>query len=212
MFTKIKKVLVLSAHADDMELGCGGTVHRLIQEGKEVYSLVMSLNKKGLASKFSEQEIVDECMRSASVLGIDKENIFIEKFENRIFPEQRQAILDTIIHYRDKIKPDLVITGSLDDMHQDHVVLAHESFRAFKDYNLISYGFDWNRLNKKADFYFVISEENLQAKIQAVMSYQSQVAGRDYFSENYIRSWAVVRGVEVKQKYAESFQIVRLVV
>ncbi len=211
MLHSAQKVLIVSAHADDMELGCGGTVYKLLQEGKDVHHVILSYNLKGASSKFSADEVEKEVYASAQVLGLKKENIYIEKFENRIFPAHRQEILDTLWKYRKSVQPDLVFTGALDDMHQDHVVVAEESFRAFKDCNIISYGFDWNRIDKHVDFYSVLSEEALRKKIAAAQCYTSQVEGRAYFSEEYIRSWAITRGVEIKERYAEAFDVVRLV-
>ncbi|OHA58431.1 MAG: hypothetical protein A2571_01475 [Candidatus Vogelbacteria bacterium RIFOXYD1_FULL_44_32] len=212
MFSQAKKVLIISAHADDMEIGCGGTVQKLLKEGKDVYQLILSLNMKGASDKFSEDQIRAEVYASAKVLGLPQENIFFERFENRVFPEHRQEILDTLWVYHRKLNPDVVFTMALDDMHQDHVTVAVESFRAFKECTLLSYGYDWNRLNKTADFYNVLSEEELTKKITAVQCYQSQQDGRAYFSPEYIRSWAIARGVEIKERYAEAFNIIRFIV
>lgn len=211
MFTRAQKILIISAHADDMEIGCGATVHKLAKQEKEIYSLILSLNMKGASAAFTKENITAEVHKSASILGLKKENIFIENFENRIFPRQRQEILDCLWEYNRKLNPDVVFTSALDDMHQDHVIVAQESFRAFKHTNLLSYGFDWNRLEKAVDFYSVISEEDLQKKIEATLSYKSQADGRSYFSEEYIRSWAIARGVEIKERYAEAFQNIRLI-
>ena len=60
MFNDVNKILVIGAHADDMEIGCGGTVHKLIQQGKEVYLLTLSFNLKGMSSSFSEGQIKEE--------------------------------------------------------------------------------------------------------------------------------------------------------
>lgn len=211
MFHQAKKVLIVSAHADDMEIGCGGTVHRLLKEGKEVYQLILSLNLKGVPKGFTPEDIIKEVHASAKVLGLKKENIFIEQFENRVFPSYRQPILDTLWKYRRKLKPDIVLTMSLDDMHQDHVIVAQESFRAFKECNIVSYGYDWNRLNKMADFYSVLSEKELDKKIKAIGCYKSQQDGRPYFSPEYIKAWAITRGVEIKERYAEAFDVIRLI-
>ncbi len=211
MLDGVKKILIICAHADDMEIGCGATVHKLLKQGKEVYELILSFNLKGASSKFTRENIRREVYNSSKVLGLKKKNIFIENFENRIFPANRQEILDTLWRYRQKIKPDVVFTQSLDDMHQDHTTVAQESFRAFKDCNLLSYGYDWNRLNKKVDFYSVLSEQDLKKKIEAISCYRSQDQGRPYFSPEYIRSWAITRGVEIKEKYAEAFDVIRLI-
>lgn len=211
MFAEAKKILVVCAHADDMEIGCGGTVHKLTQADKEVYQLILSFNLKGTSSKFTAAEVKKEIHASAKILGLKPANIFIEQFENRVFPEHRQEILDILWKYKRQIQPDVVLTMSLDDMHQDHTTVAQESFRAFKDCNLLSYGYDWNRLNKRADFYSVISEQDLGRKIRAVNCYKSQQDGRGYFSSEYIKAWALTRGVEVSERYAEAFDVIRLI-
>lgn len=211
MFSNAKKILVISAHGDDLEIGCGGTVHKLAKQGKEIFSLILSVNLKGKSSAFKREDVIAEIHKSGAILGIPKDHIFIENFENRVFPENRQKILDALWDHKRKINPDVVFTAALDDMHQDHVTVAEESFRAFKDQNLISYGFDWNRLEKGVDFYSVISEEDLKKKIEAALSYKSQATDRPYFSEEYIRSWAIARGVEIKERYAEAFQNIRLI-
>lgn len=211
MFIEAQKILVIAAHADDLEIGCGGTVAKLVAQGKEVYQLILSLNLKGVAKGVLPAQVAGEIYKSAKILGLRKENIFVEKFENRLFPSCRQQILDMLWDYRRQIRPDTVLTMSLDDMHQDHVTVARESFRAFKDCNLLSYGYDWNRLNKTADFYSILSEEELKKKIKAVLCYGSQKDDRPYFSSEYIRAWAVTRGVEIKEKYAEAFNVIRLI-
>lgn len=211
MFSAAKRILVVCAHADDMEIGCGGTIHRLLGQDKDIYQLILSLNLKGSSSKFSAEEVTEEVYNSAKILGFKRENVFVEKFENRVFPAHRQEILDTLCVYRRKINPDLVFTMCLDDMHQDHITVAQESLRAFKECNILSYGYDWNRLDKRADFYSVLSETDLQKKIKAVGCYKSQNSGRPYFSPEYIRAWALTRGVEIKEKYAEAFDVVRLI-
>lgn len=212
MLKNVKKILTISAHADDMELGCGASINKWAEEGIEIFNLILSLNQKGLAEKYTREEITKEVMASATILGIPVKNVFIENFENRIFPEQRQLILDCLWNYRRKLDPDLVITGSLEDIHQDHITVAQESFRAFKEHNIMSYGFDWNRINKTVNYYSVISEENLKKKIAAVMAYKSQHDGRqNYFSEDFMRAWAITRGVEIKTPLAEAFSIIRLI-
>lgn len=211
MFAKAKRILIVSAHADDMEIGCGGTVHKLLKEGKEIYQLVLSFNLKGTPVGVTAETIKREVYSGAKILGLKKENIFIENFENRTFPEHRQKILDTLWQYRRKLNPDVVFTQSLDDMHQDHATIAQESFRAFKECNLFCYGYDWNRLHKSADFYSVLSERDLEKKIKAIQCYKSQDIGRSYFDPEYIRAWAITRGVEIKERYAEAFDVIRLI-
>jgi LmbE family N-acetylglucosaminyl deacetylase len=211
MDNSIKKVLVINAHADDMEFGCGGTIAKMIEEGKEVYNLVLSLRRKTVAPDFPAEELIRETIEAGKAIGIKEENNIIKDYENRIFPAIRQQILDEIYLQAQKIKPDLVFTTSLDDTHQDHQVVAQETFRALKHTNIVAYGFPWNTILHRVNFYQAIEEKHLAKKIKAIQSYQSQIKGRVYFDPEYIKSLAIVQGVNIQEKYAEGFEIIRLI-
>lgn len=209
MDNTVKKVLVINAHADDMEFGCGGTIAKLIEQGKEVYNLVLSLRRKTVPSDFPAEKLIQETIEAGKLIGIKEENNIIKDYENRIFPAIRQQILDEIYSQAKKIKPDLVFTTSLDDTHQDHQVVAQETFRALKHTNILAYGFPWNTILHQINFYESINEKQLEKKIKAIQAYQSQIPGRVYFDPEYIKSLAVVQGVNIKEKYAEGFQVIR---
>lgn len=206
---KIKKILVINAHADDMEFGCGGTIAKLITEGKEVYNLVLSLRRKTVPPNFPAKELIRETIEAGKIIGIKEENNIIKDYEHRIFPAIRQQILDEIYQQAKKIGPDLVFTTSVDDTHQDHKTTAEETFRALKHTNIISYGFPWNTIFHRLNFYSVIGGEHLEKKIKAIQCYKSQMKGRVYFDPEYIKSLAIAQGVNVREKYAESFEIIR---
>ena len=206
---KGQRVLVISAHPDDTEFGCGGTIAKLITEGKEVYNLILSLRKKTVPPDFPKEELIRETLEASGIIGIAEKNNIIKDYEHRIFPTIRQQILDEICSRAKEIKPDLVFTTSVDDTHQDHQVVAEETFRALKYTNIVSYGFPWNTILRRINLYSVIGEEDLEKKIKALKSYKSQIPGRVYFSPDYIRSLAVTQGINIKEKYAESFEIVR---
>lgn len=206
---KISKILVISAHADDMELGCGATINKLIEEGKEVYNLVLSLRRKTVPPDFPKKELIRETIESSKAIGIKEDNNIIKEYEHRIFPRIRQEILDEIYHQAKAIEPDLVFTTSVDDTHQDHKVVAEETFRALKNTNIVSYGFFWNMIFHRINLYSVIEEKHLERKIKAVQCYRSQMKGRVYFNPEYIRSLAITQGANIKVKYAESFEIIR---
>lgn len=206
---KVKKILVINAHADDMEFGYGGTIARLIEEGKEVYNLILSLRDKTVPKNFPKEELIRESLTASKIIGIEKENNIIKNYENRIFPAIRQDILDEIHLCAKKIKPDLVFTTSLSDTHQDHRVTAEETFRALKYVNIISYVFPWNALSTNPNFYSVIREKHIDKKNRAIQCYKSQIKGRVYFNPEYIKSLASVQGINIKGKYAENFEIVR---
>ncbi len=206
------KVLVVSPHADDVELGAGATVSKLIGKGFEVFSVVLSLRKKTVPPDFPEGELRRETEAAAKTLGIDVGRLHILDFPNREFPALRQEILDTLVRFQRELTPDLVFAPSFDDMHQDHMVTAHEVFRAFKNVSVLSYELPWNyRARTTQNLFSVVGEDHLERKVEALSHYRSQAPRRRFFSSDYVRSLATVHGTHVNRPLAEAFEVVRLV-
>ncbi len=132
------------------------------------------------------------------------------KYDVRTFNYKRQEVLDDIIKFRKEINPDLVFIPSVNDIHQDHATIATEAVRAFKFINILSYEMPWNNFRFATTHFFVLSEENIQTKVNALKKYKSQ-AHRPYANEEFIRSLARTRGVQIGQQYAEVFEVIRTI-
>jgi LmbE family N-acetylglucosaminyl deacetylase len=210
MLKNIKKVLVLAPHTDDGEFGCGGTIARLIKEGVEVHYVAFSACEQSVLSHFPTDILITEVKEATEILGIKSENLHLLKYDVRTFNYNRQAILDDIIMFRNKINPDLVFVPSLNDIHQDHSTIANEAIRAFKFCNILCYEMPWNNFNFATTSFIVLDEEHLDIKIEALKKYKSQ-EHRSYANEEFIRSLARVRGVQIGKKNAEVFEVIRLI-
>jgi LmbE family N-acetylglucosaminyl deacetylase len=203
-------VLAVSAHADDVELACGATIKKLTDGGARVHHVVLSLREKATPDSFTPEQIAEELYAANQELGIPRERVILHDLPNRTFPEQRQAILDILYSLGKELQPTLVLAPSFDDMHQDHMTLAYECFRAFKNASIFAYEMPWNRITTHATGYCANTEEELSSKIKALNLFVSQTAQRSFFDEKYIRALATTRGLQIKAEYAESFEIVRL--
>ena len=210
MIKNIKKALILAPHTDDGEFGCGGTIAKLISEGVEVYYIAFSACEQSVLPKFPSDILITEVKEATEVLGIKRENLYLLKYDVRTFNYNRQEILDDIIKFRNKINPDLVFIPSLNDIHQDHATIANEAVRAFKFCNILCYEMPWNNFNFATTSFMILSEEQINIKIEALKKYKSQ-EHRSYANEEFIRSLASVRGVQVGQRYAEVFEVIRLI-
>jgi LmbE family N-acetylglucosaminyl deacetylase len=210
MLKNTKKVLILAPHTDDGEFGCGGTIAKLISEGVEVYYIAFSACEQSVLPKFPSDILITEVKEATQVLGIKRENLYLLKYDVRTFNYNRQGILDDIIKFRNKINPDLVFIPSLNDIHQDHATIANEAVRAFKFCNILCYEMPWNNFNFATTSFMILSEEQINIKINALKKYKSQ-EHRSYANEEFIRSLASVRGVQVGQRYAEVFEVIRLI-
>lgn len=206
--TNLKNILILAPHTDDMEFGCGATVARFIEEGHNVYCAAFSACEQSVLKDFPSNILVTEIKEASLKIGLKKENLILFDYSVRTFSYRRQEILDDILKLKKDISPDIVLIPSLNDIHQDHHTIAHESFRAFKFSTLLSYELPWNNLSFVTSCFYKVSEEQLQKKIDAVSCYKSQ-AHRNYANENFIRSLATVRGVQINTKYAECFELIR---
>lgn len=210
MFHAIQRVLILAPHPDDAEFGLGGTIARLIEMGKEIHVAVFSDCEKSTPAGFERGVIEQELHESMALLKIPKENVHMHRFEVRLFPELRQDILERMIELRNLIRPDTVFLPSSSDMHQDHATIHMEGIRAFKHQNILGYEMPWNNFQFKSYLYVKLEEQHIAQKIGAIEIYRSQ-AHRPYSADDFVRSLAKIRAIQINATYAESFEVIRFI-
>ncbi len=211
MYKKFNKAFVLSPHTDDGELGAGGLISRLIDEGTEVYYIAFSTAEASVPDHLPKHILKTEVVAACLELGIIKDNIILHDYEVRKLNYSRQEILENLIELRNFHKPDLVIMPSAQDIHQDHSTISSEGLRAFKNTTLLGYELIWNNLKFDSSLFVKLTEDNLRRKIKALQQYNSQ-SGKDYMSKDFITSLAKIRGVQIGFEYAESFEVIRWVI
>lgn len=204
------RILVLSPHTDDSELGCGATIHKWILEGKEIHYLAFSAAEESVPKAFPKEELRKEVINATATLGIPKQNVHVLKYPVRKFSEYRQNILEHLIEFRREIQPELILMPSQNDIHQDHQVISMEGIRAFKLNSILSYELPWNNLNFRNDCFSLIKENNLDAKYNSLRCYKTQ-RHRTYFNKEFIYALAKMRGVQYNTDFAECFELIRWV-
>ena len=204
-----KKILVLAPHTDDGELGAGATIHKLINAGAFVHYVAFSSCEESIPKGFELDSLKKEVLLATDKLGI--QSVAVLDYKVRNFPENRQAILDDMITIRKTEQYDLVLLPSTKDVHQDHKTISEEGVRAFKGINILGYELIWNNLTSNSDCFVKLSIDDVNAKITSLHEYKSQ-AGRAYVSEDFIKSLAKTRGVQIGAEYAECFEVIRLVI
>src|SRR5690349_13854301 len=112
------RVLCLGAHSDDIEIGCGGTLLRLLEEhpGSHVDWVVFSATG---ARAVEAQRSADAFLASAG-----KAQVELNAFRESYFPYVAAEIKDAFERLKARTQPDLVLSHRNDDMHQDHRVIA----------------------------------------------------------------------------------------
>ena len=206
-----KRVLVLAPHTDDAELGCGGTIARLLREGTEVYVAAFSTAEDSLPDGASPYTLRDEFLLAMKTLGIPESHTIVYGYPVRRLKFQRQEVLEDLVKLRREIHPNMVFIPSGSDLHQDHQCLNMEGLRCFKDMTIWGYELPWNTISFPAQAFVTLNKSDLEAKWTALQEYHSQIElHRPYFTWEFVESLARVRGVQVKAEYAEAFEVMRI--
>lgn len=208
--TANNRVLVLAPHTDDGELGCGGTISRMVGEGREVYYAAFSTAAESVPPPFPPDILEKEVREGTKVLGIPAANLLVYKYKVRHLPHMRQEILEELVRMKREIDPATVFLPSAQDLHQDHQTVHLEGLRAFKTVTVLGYELPWNNLSFDYRHFCVLTRAHVQTKIAALRCYQSQ-QHRPYTQEEFIWSWARTRGGQIMVEYAEAFDVLRWV-
>jgi LmbE family N-acetylglucosaminyl deacetylase len=134
----------------------------------------------------------------------------VHDFDVRTFPEHRQEILELLVALWEEWQPEVVFQPSLNDVHQDHHVVAAEGLRAFKRTTVLGYEIPWNNFDFSYQAYVALEERHVKRKIAALRRYESQ-QHRHYIEPEYIRNVARTHGINVNREFAEVFQVYRVV-
>jgi LmbE family N-acetylglucosaminyl deacetylase len=201
------RLLFIGAHSDDIEIGCGGTAVELLRSypGASVRWVVLSSEE----DRGSEAETA---ARSLIPVAADAE-ISIETFRGAYFPSEFEKIKD----YFETLKtfgPDLILTHSREELHQDHRIVGELTWNTFRDHLILEYEIPKYDGGLGSPSVFVpLSDEAVERKLDVLMSaFRSQHAKRWFEPETFLGLMRL-RGVECNAPsgYAEAFYSRKLV-
>jgi LmbE family N-acetylglucosaminyl deacetylase len=203
------KILCLGAHSDDIEIGCGGTILRLVQEypRAEFHWVVFS----------AKDQRAQEAYKSAeSFLGkVNSKSIHVEKFRDSYFPYIGASIKDYFVDLKKEFSPDLILTHYSNDAHQDHRLISELTWNAFRDNVILEYEIEkYDADLGIPNLYVHLDESLVHRKIANICEiFQSQFE-KGWFDEESFRSIMRIRGIESNShsKYAEAFYCRKIVV
>lgn len=206
-----RRILSLSPHTDDTELGCGGTISRLIDHGADVFVAVFSLCEESLPPGAPADTLQQECLTALERLGVPRSNAIFRPFPVRRLAAYRQEILEELVRLRRELNPDLILLPAGCDLHQDHQTIHTEGLRAFKERTVLGYELPWNHINFAAQAFISLERSHVGAKVEALQAYRTQrELARNYFSPDFVEGLARVRGTQVRTEWAEAFEVGRI--
>lgn len=209
--TGLNRVLVLAPHTDDAELGCGGTLVRMLENDIDVHVAAFSTARASLPPGSDPDLLRKEFNAAMDMLGIPEKQRYIYDYQVRKLNYSRQEVLEELVKLKKEIQPEMVLLPSGSDLHQDHQVVNNEGLRAFKEISVWGYELPWNHITFSAQAFVTLTPTQIDKKWEILKLYKSQVEkNRNYFTEEFIRGLAKVRGVQVKSEYAEAFEVIRV--
>lgn len=203
------RILVLAAHTDDAEIGCGGLIARSVDFKKEVFVVCFSPCVESIPECFPLDATEKEFDRSMEYFGVTGSTLLNHSV--RLFPEHRQEILDDMISIGRQFNPDLILTHSRHDPHQDHRVIVENAIAAFRQCSLLSWETPRMSYLSISNHFVSLSVNHLEAKINAINCYDSQKIKPNFLLtyNEAIRSLAQTRGAACNCKYAEAYEAIK---
>ncbi|MDR6438030.1 LmbE family N-acetylglucosaminyl deacetylase [Paenarthrobacter nicotinovorans] len=198
-----RRVLAIGAHPDDLELACGATIAKLSDAGHDVRTMVMSTGSKGGDSSIR----VIEAAAGSDFMGATA--VHVHQFQDTNLSEHGQEMVKAIEKAIEDFHPDVVITHSRHDYHQDHQAVHSATMRAARRHSSILCFESPSSTRQFDPSVFVDIAGYVDVKIHAVGMHRNQ-KGKPYMSAERVRSLAAFRGSQVKTAYAEGFEPVRL--
>jgi len=179
------RVLAIGSHADDIEIGCGGTLLRLAQEVEtlELHWVVLS----------ADGERADEARAGAAAFGAEAE---VLGFRDAFF-RYGGEVKEFFEELKGRVEPDLVFTHHDADRHQDHRLVAELTWNTFRDHLILEYEIPKYDGDLGApNVFFQLPEDVARRKVELLLdSFPSQREKR-WFTEDLFMGLMRLRGME----------------
>ena len=220
-----KNVLIISPHADDEILGCGGFISKYSKKNYYINVLILTNANKGAPEIYSTEEIKNiriEAKKANKLIGTKKiffENLPAVNLNN--YPIYK--ITNIIDKYIKQINPEIILIPSANDIHDDHKIIfkaskisirpnKKSSLKTILSYEVLSET-EWNEDGKlfNPNYFVRLKKKDINNKVKAFMNYKSQVKKFPHpRSKEAIINLSRVRGSQVFEEYAEAFKVEKI--
>ncbi len=202
-------ILALGAHSDDIEIGCGGSLLRLLAEHPHstVHWVVLSGSEaRAEEARASANDLLGAGTQRAIVCG---------GFRDGFFPYQGAEIKDFFEGIKRDFAPDLIFTHRRDDAHQDHRLIAELTWNTFRDHPIFEYEIPkYDGDLGKPNVFIRLSEETCQRKVALLMRHFATQRNKHWFTDDLFLGLLRLRGMEANSPtaYAEGFYCRKVVI
>ena len=199
------ELLVVGAHADDIEIGCGGTILQLAAGGFPLRVTWVVLAASGVR----EREAAGSA--TAFLKDVEQTTVVLKTFRDGFFPWSGAEVKEVFEQLKHQVAPDLVIVPRRDDAHQDHRLVAELTWNTFRDHLILEYEIPKYEGDLGQPNLFVpLEAERCQRKLELLRKCFPSQAGRSWFSDDTFWALLRLRGVESGGRFAEAFSARKL--
>jgi LmbE family N-acetylglucosaminyl deacetylase len=198
-------VLAIGAHPDDIEIAAGAALSKMRDVGYKIHGLVLTAGEKGGHAEIRPRE----AQLGAQFLGLDE--VKVCNFTDTRLSAEIVEITAEIEALIAQIKPDIIFTHSLHDLHQDHQTVHEATLRAARNSRTTILCYESPSATQ--DFhptYFVDVDKYVEIKIRAIREHWDQ-HNKPYMKPDLVRGKLAFRGSQAKVEYAEGFEVARMV-
>jgi LmbE family N-acetylglucosaminyl deacetylase len=200
--SRVQRVLCLGAHSDDIEIGCGGTVLRMIEQSKsiEFYWLVLSANP--MRAKEAERSA------SAFLRGARHKTVVVKSFRDGFLPYIGAPVKEAFEEIKTIFVPDVIFTHFRQDLHQDHRMVCELTWNTFRNHFILEYEVPKYDADLRSPNFFVpLSDRQARNKVNALMRYFATQRNKQWFSEDLFYGLMRLRSIEAASptRHAEAF-------
>jgi LmbE family N-acetylglucosaminyl deacetylase len=202
-------ILCLGAHSDDIEIGCGGTIMRLLEENHDVsvYWVVFGADDTRAMEARKSADLFLEKAKHKTVV--------IRNHRDGFFPYIGAEIKEYFESLKREFNPDIIFTHNRHDLHQDHCLICELTWNTFRnhlilEYEIMKYDGDLGNPN-----YFVhLSEDTCSKKVEYIRKCFTTQVNRSWFADDAFYSLLRLRGIEscAPHKYSEAFYCRKIIV
>lgn len=195
----VRSVLCIGAHADDIEIGCGATLHALGRANPDVeftYVILTGGDTRAAEAGEAARRLVGGA--KVQVLGLRDGHL----------PYAGSEPKDALRAATDGLEPDLVFTHREDDRHQDHALVSALTWQLFRNHTVLEYEVpkydgDLGRCNA----YFPVAPGAADAKISTILDVFESQQSKYWMDGEVLRAVMRLRGVEARSPHllAEGF-------
>jgi LmbE family N-acetylglucosaminyl deacetylase len=196
-----RRILFLGAHADDIEIGCGGTVLRLLAERRD-------LSVRWVVFSATPERAAEARASAAEFLDGAEATVVVRDYRDGYLPWSGADIKEEFEALKREFVPDLIFTHYRHDLHQDHRLVSDLTWNTWRNHFILEYEipkFDGDF--GSPNFFSLLPAQILERKISLVLRNFATQAGKQWFTADLFRSVARIRGMEcaAPETFAEAF-------